>query len=86
MMTSIDTILKALTVENRRLLSIIHRHKPTSVAELCALSGKTQPNVSRALATLVDAGLVRMSKTRPKRPEIVATSVTIDLTEQVGHT
>ncbi|MBF0305004.1 MAG: MarR family transcriptional regulator [Alphaproteobacteria bacterium] len=76
-----DAILRVLTPENRRLLGLIYRHNPDSVRTLCSLAGKAQPNVSRALAVLERAGVIRMVGARPKRPELMVQSVTIDLTE-----
>ena len=53
-------ILKVLTPENRRLTALIFRHKPDSIGSLCKLAGRAQPNVSRALASLEEAGIVKM--------------------------
>ena len=73
-------ILKVLTPENRRLMELIFRHKPDSIGSLCKLAGKAQPNVSRALATLEEAGMVKMVGARPKRPELAVNFVAINLT------
>ena len=45
---------------NRRLLSLIRDRKPQSVAELVALTGRAQPNLTRTLAKLEAAGFIRM--------------------------
>jgi predicted transcriptional regulator len=75
------SILRVLTPENRRLLSLIHNHRPDSVSALCHLAGKAQSNVSRALASLVEARVVKMVGGRPKRPELTAHFLVIDLTD-----
>lgn len=74
-------VLRLLTSENLRLLSLIHHHKPDGVGALCQLSGRAQPNVSRALASLVKVKLVKLVGARPKRPELVAQFIVIDLTK-----
>lgn len=75
------TAKTVFTPENCRLLSIIQLQKPCSVSELSDFSGRAQPNVSRALSILVEAGVVRMVGARPKRPELVANSIEVDLNE-----
>lgn len=43
---------------NRDLLGLIGRERPQSIGALADLAGRAQPNVSRALTSLVSAGLV----------------------------
>jgi predicted transcriptional regulator len=74
-------ILKVLTPENRRLMGLIFHHKPDSIGSLSKLAGKAQPNVSRALASLEEAGMVKIVGTRPKRPELAVNYVAINLTD-----
>ena len=74
-------VLRALSPENCKLIALIHKHRPSSVTELCILSGRPQPNVSRSLAILEKVGLVSMVGGRPKRPELTATHVIISLTD-----
>lgn len=57
---SAEALLRLLTPENRRLLAIIAKKKPKSVAALAALTGRAESNVSRTLAKLQSAGIVRM--------------------------
>ncbi|PZQ12317.1 MAG: hypothetical protein DI565_15900 [Ancylobacter novellus] len=76
-----EDVLRALSPENCKLIALIHRHRPSSVTELCSLAGRPQPNVSRALAVLEKAGLILLVGGRPKRPELAATHVTISLRE-----
>lgn len=79
-----EDILRALTPKNCQLLKLIQRHQPQSVTELCRLAARPQPNVSRSLALLERAGIVSMVGTRPKRPELALSHVTIDLIELLG--
>jgi predicted transcriptional regulator len=74
-------VLRLLTLENLRLLRLIHHRKPDSVGALCQLSGRAQPNISRSLASLGEAKLVKMVGARPKRPELVAQFIAVDLTK-----
>lgn len=67
------------TPENCRLISLIYMQKPDSVKALCELSRRSQPNVSRALSLLVDRGVVRLIGSRPKRPELTALSININV-------
>jgi predicted transcriptional regulator len=45
---SVDAVIRLLTPENRQLLALIRDHKPQSVVELVQLSGRAQPNLTRA--------------------------------------
>lgn len=55
---TIDAYTRLLTRDNRTLLRLIRDKRPQSVAELVRLSGRAQPNVTRTLKKLSDAGLV----------------------------
>jgi predicted transcriptional regulator len=72
-----------LSIENCRLISLIHHKKPGSIKELCELSGRAQPNVSRSLILLAEHGIVKMTGTRPKRPELTSKDIVINLTSLV---
>jgi predicted transcriptional regulator len=56
---SIEALMRLLTPENRELLATIRDRKPASIAELAQMSGRAQPNLTRTLAKLEAAGLVR---------------------------
>lgn len=43
---------------HRQLLSIIVRQEPRSIGDLSRIAGRAQPNVSRSLSALIQAGLV----------------------------
>lgn len=79
---SMETAVKVFTAENCRLISIIQHKKPASVRELCQLSGRAQPNVSRALAILEKAGIVKLAGVRTKRPELTSSSITVNVEHQ----
>ncbi len=56
---SVDAIVRLLTPENRKLLAIIRDQRPQSVAQLVELTGRAQPNLTRTIAKLEAAGLVK---------------------------
>jgi DNA-binding transcriptional ArsR family regulator len=45
---------------NRELLGLIAQRQPQSINELSELAGRAQPNVSRSLTALIQAGLVEV--------------------------
>jgi predicted transcriptional regulator len=57
---SVEALMRLLTPENRQLMALIRDRKPQSIAELAELSGRAAPNLTRTLAKLEAAGLVRM--------------------------
>lgn len=61
-----EQVIRALTPENFRLVTLIHRPSPQSVTELCTLAARPQPNVSRSLAALERVSIVAMPGSRPK--------------------
>lgn len=84
---SATALTHVLTPENRKILGHILRDKPASVSDLMALTGKTQPNVSRALGLLERAGFIAFEQQgTTKRPVALISHVHIDYdltTEQV---
>ncbi len=81
-------LMHVLTPENRKILGHVLRDKPASVSELMALTGKTQPNVSRALGVLERAGFVAFEQQgTTRRPIALISHIHIDydlVNEQVG--
>ena len=68
---SVDAVVRLLTPENRKLLAIIRDGKPQSVAELVAMSGRAQPNLTRTLAKMESAGFITMKAAgRRKAPSV----------------
>ncbi len=57
---SIEALIRLLTPKNRNLLSVIRDKRPQSIAELAELTGRAASNVTRTLAKLEAAGLVKM--------------------------
>ena len=57
---SAEALLRLLTPENRKLLALIAQKQPKSVAALAVLSGRAESNLSRTLAKLQSAGIIRM--------------------------
>jgi predicted transcriptional regulator len=78
---SVEAMARLLTRENRELLAAIDEKKPESVAALATLVHRAEPNVSRTLSKLVDAGFVtlRDGKGKAKIPEVKIRHVTIEI-------
>ena len=76
-----EAMVKLLSPQNLRLLSILAKRRPQSVQELANLSGRKQASVSRTLKRLAQAGIVTMSRGRGRelRPELVATRVQLEI-------
>ena len=53
-------LLAALSHEALDLLGVLLRERPANVAELVALTGRAQPNVSRSLQLLARHRLIRL--------------------------
>jgi predicted transcriptional regulator len=78
--SSLDAFFRVLSSENRQIMAIISREHPQSVSALAERLGRDQGNVSRALSSLEQWGLVRLTKVgREKRPEAVVTQLHVDL-------
>ena len=78
---SADAILRLLTPDNRKLLALIDKHKPESVAALAHLAHRAEPNVSRTLNKLVASGFVQLrdGKGKAKMPEVIIRHVTVNI-------
>lgn len=72
-------LMQVLTPENRKILGHILRDKPATITELMALTGKSQPNVSRALAALERAGFIALEQAgTTKRPVALVSHIHVD--------
>jgi predicted transcriptional regulator len=71
---SIDVLVRLLTPENRHLLALIRDRKPESIAQLAALAGRAQPNLTRTLGKLEAAGLIAMKASGRRKSPVVAVS------------
>lgn len=77
---SVDALMRLLTPENRALLALIGQAQPRSVNALAELSGRDQGNLSRTLAKLEQAGLLRMVPDgREKRPQLTRERLRIEI-------
>jgi predicted transcriptional regulator len=76
-----EAMVKLLSPQNLRLLSILAKKRPQSVQELADLTGRAQASVSRTLKRLAQAGIVvmRRGKDRKLQPELVATRVQLEI-------
>lgn len=77
---SVEALLRLLTPQNRELLAIIRDKKPQSIAELAALTGRAQPNLTRTLGKLEAIGFVRFKTVeRRKVPTTLVHSLQINI-------
>ena len=77
---SIEAVVRLLTPDNRRLLALIRDRKPQSVAELAAMTGRAQPNLTRTLAKLEAAGFIRMKTVgRRKAPSVAVKRIVVEI-------
>ena len=77
---SVEALLRLLTPQNRELLAVIRDKKPQSIAELAALTGRAQPNITRTLGKLEAIGFVRFTTVeRRKVPTTPIQSLRINI-------
>ena len=77
---SVEAVVRLLTADNRRLLALIRDRKPRSVAELVAMTGRAQPNLTRTLAKLEAAGFIRMKVVgRRKAPSVSIKKIVVEI-------
>jgi predicted transcriptional regulator len=77
---SVEALIRLLTPENRQLLALIRDRKPGSVAELVAMTGRAQPNLTRTLAKLEAAGFIRMKPIgRRKAPSTAIKKIVVEI-------
>jgi predicted transcriptional regulator len=77
---SVEAVVRLLTPQNRRLLALIRDQKPRSVAELVAITGRAQPNLTRTLAKLEAAGFIRMKTVgRRKTPTVAVKRIVVEI-------
>ena len=64
----------------RRLLAMIRDRKPRSVAELAAMTGRAQPNLTRTLAKLEAVGFITMKAVgRRKTPSVAVKKIVVEI-------
>ena len=77
---SVEAVVRLLTPDNRRLLALIRDQKPASVAELAAVTGRAQPNLTRTLAKLEAAGFITMKTIgRRKTPSVAVKRIVVEI-------
>jgi predicted transcriptional regulator len=77
---SVEAVVRLLTSDNRRLLALIRDRKPRSVAELVAMTGRAQPNLTRTLAKLEAAGFIRIKVIgRRKAPRVAVKRIFVEI-------
>ncbi|MGH7119871.1 MAG: MarR family transcriptional regulator [Acetobacteraceae bacterium] len=83
---SAEAMVKLLSPANLAVLAAIRQHKPGSVRELAALTGRKEASLSRTLKRFAQAGIVsfRDGPHRTRVPALIARRVhlEIDLTGQ----
>ncbi|MDP2962994.1 MAG: transcriptional regulator [Sulfurimicrobium sp.] len=76
--TSMKSLAKVLSDENRALLKTIREAQPESITGLAALTGRKPGNLSRTLKTMSNYGIVEMRReNRHVRPIVNATEFQI---------
>jgi predicted transcriptional regulator len=79
-LNSVEALVRLLTPENRQLLALIRDRKPGSVAELVAMTGRAQPNLTRTLAKLEAAGFITMTAVgRRKAPSAAINKIVVEI-------
>lgn len=79
--SSAEAVTRLLSQENRHLLEVIDTRHPQSVAQLAEMVQRAEPNVSRTLAKLVDAGIVELvgGEGRAKIPRLRLRELTVKI-------
>lgn len=77
---SVKSVAEVLSNENRLLLEIIRRMRPTSVKELAEISGRKASNLSRTLHTMERYRLVELERSSGTLiPRVTYDRVSFDL-------
>jgi predicted transcriptional regulator len=79
---SVDTVLRLLTPENRKLMALIRDKKPGSIAALAQMTGRAAPNLTRTLQKMEAAGLVKMrsvANSKAKMPVAAVKKVRVQI-------
>jgi predicted transcriptional regulator len=77
---SVAAVVRLLTPENRRLLTVIRDRKPQSVADLVQLTGRAQPNLTRTLAKFEAAGFITITTLgRRRAPSATVKRIVVEI-------
>lgn len=75
-----EAIVKLLSDDNLKLLKVIASREFTSLSELASTVKRAEPNLSRTLKKLAEAGIVELvANGRSLSPRLAARRVTLDL-------
>jgi len=76
-----EAMVRLLSAENLELLQLIVSRKPASLHELATLAHRAEPNLSRTLKKLHEAGIVDFDEGPGKKraPRVTARRVTLEL-------
>jgi len=76
---SLQSMAQVLNNNNQELLKVILEHKPKSIKELEAFTGRKSSNLSRTLKMLSRYGIVHLEKiSRNIKPTVKATSFQVE--------
>ena len=83
---SAEAMVKLLSPANLAMLDAIKQHKPASVRELAALTGRKEASLSRTLKRFAQLGIVAFEDgpRRSRAPALVATRVHLEI-DLIGH-
>ena len=71
---SLESMAQILSGKNRELLKQIQEHRPQSLKQLEALSGRKKSNLSRTLKTMSNYGLVELTRKKGMVQPVVKAS------------
>jgi predicted transcriptional regulator len=79
--TSAEAMVKLLSPGNLAMLDAIRRHKPASMRELAALTGRREASLSRTLKRFADLGIVSFEDGphRTRIPALIARRVHLEI-------
>ena len=78
---SAEAMVKLLSPGNLAVLEAIKRHKPASLRELAALTGRKEASLSRTLNRFAQLGIIAFKKGphRSRVPALIATRVHLEI-------
>lgn len=83
---SAEAMVKLLSPGNLAVLDTIKRHRPASLRELAALTGRKEASLSRTLKRFAQLGIVAFEEGphRSRTPAVIATRVHLEI-DLTGH-
>src|SRR5712691_3758514 len=84
---SAEAMVKLLSPGNLAVLDAIKRHRPASMRELAALTGRKEASLSRTLKRFVQVGIISFEDgpRRARVPSLVATRVHLEIDLTGNH-